>query len=86
MSYDMNNTKENAKNSEFLLTYVPAKHDGIENWRGTEFTYHVSVSGNIFHNREERNPVGFYGTDLSEGKGLRRFRWDRISEIISLTE
>ena len=75
-----------AKNSEFILTYTPAKHEGIDNWRGEEFTYHVSVSGNIFRNREERSPVGFYATDLEEDKGIRRFRWDRINEIVALTE
>ena len=80
------NTNENNNKNEFLLTYTPAKHNGVENWRGTEFTYHVSVSGNIFHNREESNPVGFYGWDLEEDKGVRRFRWDRVNEIVSLSE
>ena len=79
-------TNNDSSKTEFLLTYVPAKHEGIDNWRGEEFTYHVSVSGNIFHNREERNPVGFYGYDLLDGKGIRRFRWDRVNEIVSLSE
>ena len=81
----MNGT-ENSSKKEFLLTYIPAKHEGIENWRGEEFTYHVSVSGNIFHNREERNPVGFYGLDMEFDKGIRRFRWDRVNEIVALAE
>ena len=77
----------NDSKKEFILTYTPAKHEGIENWRGEEFTYHISVSGNIFHNREERNPVGFYGFNLDEeNKGIRRFRWSRVNEIVSLSE
>ncbi len=81
------NMTSNDNKKEFLLTYTPAKHNGIENWRGEEFTYHISVSGNIFHNREERNPVGFYGFNLDEeSKGIRRFRWSRVNEIVSLSE
>ena len=82
----MLSTLNETKNTEFILTYTPAKHEGIENWRNEESTYHVSVSGNIFHNREERNPAGFYGWDLEDDKGIRRFRWDRINEIVSLSE
>ena len=82
----MSSTLNGTKNTEFILTYTPAKHEGIDNWRGEEFTYHVSVSGNIFRNREERNPVGFYGLDMESDKGIRRFRWDRVNEIVALTE
>ena len=81
----MNSTLKGTKNSEFILTYTPAKRHGSENWKGEEYTYHVSVSGNIFHNREEKNPVGFYGFDLEE-EDIRRFRWDRVNEIVVLTE
>ena len=80
------NMTNNESKKEFILTYTPAKHEGIENWRNEEFTYHVAVSGNIFHNREEKNPVGFYGFDLEDDKGIRRFRWDRVNEIVALTE
>lgn len=73
------------KNSEFLMTYTPARHNGADNVSNTEYTYHVSVSGNIFTNREESNPVGFYGFDL-EQEDIRRFRWDRVNDIVALTE
>ena len=85
MNYEMK-IAENSSKKEFLLTYTPVKHNGVENWRGEEFTYHVSVSGNIFHNREESNPVGFYGWDMEDNKGVRRFRWDRVNEIVALAE
>ena len=85
MKSTVKGTENTAKNSEFILTYTPAKRHGIENWKAEEFTYHVSVSGNIFRNREEKNPVGFYGFDLEE-EDIRRFRWDRVNEIVALTE
>ena len=77
--------KETAKTNTFLLRYTPAKRLGVENFRNEEFTYYISVSGNIFRNREEKNPVGFYGFDL-ENEDIRRFRWDRVEEIITVTE
>ena len=65
----MNMTNNDSK-KEFLLTYTPAKHEGIDNWRGEEFTYHVSVSGNIFHNREEKTLLAFTGTILRMTKAF----------------
>jgi len=85
MNSEYNMNKETAKTNTFLLRYTPAKRHGVDNWKNEEFTYYISVSGNIFHNREEKNPVGFYGFDL-ENEDIRRFRWDRIEEIITVTE
>ena len=73
-------------NVEAMLRFLLSRYCRIENWRGEEFTYHVSVSGNIFRNREERNPVGFYAFNLEGNEGIRRFRWDRVNEIVSLSE
>ena len=85
MNSEYNINKETAKTNTFLLRYTPAKRHGVENFRNEEFTYYISVSGNIFRNREEKNPVGFYGFDL-ENEDIRRFRWDRVEEIITVTE
>jgi len=85
MNNRYNTNKETAKTSNFLLRYIPAKRHGVENWKNEEFTYFISVSGNIFRNREEKYPVGFYGFDL-ENEDIRRFRWDRVEEIITVTE
>ena len=85
MKSEYNINKETAKTNTFLLRYTPAKRHGVENFRSEEFTYYISVSGNIFRNREEKNPVGFYGFDL-ENEDIRRFRWDRVEEIITVTE
>ena len=85
MKSEYNINKETAKTNTFLLRYTPAKRHGVENFRNEEFTYYISVSGNIFRNREEKNPVGFYGFDL-ENEDIRRFRWDRVEEIITVTE
>ena len=76
---------ETAKTSNFLLRYILAKRHGVENLKNEEFTYSISVSGNIFRNREEENPIGFYGFDL-DNEDIRRFRWDRVEEIITVTE
>ena len=85
MNSEYNMNKETAKTNTFLLRYTPAKRHGVDNWKNEEFTYFISVSGNIFNNREEKNPVGVYGFDL-ENEDIRRFRWDRVEEIITITE
>ena len=85
MNYEMKSTENSSAGTEVIMTYTPARHNGAANLANKEFTYHVSVSGNIFHNREERNPVGFYGFDL-EQEDIRRFRWDRVNEIVALAE
>lgn len=85
MTNEMNKLNSNANGSEFLIRYTPDKRNGVHNLGMEEFTYHISVSGSVFHNSEVRNPVGFYGFDLERGE-IRRFRWDNLNEVISLAE
>ena len=81
----MKKLNSNANCTEFLIRYTPDKRHGVHNLGLEEFTYHISVSGSVFHNSDERNPVGLYGFDL-EREEIRRFRWDNLNEVISLAE
>ena len=78
MKSEYNMNKETAKTNTFLLRYTPAKRHGVDNWKNEEFTYYISVSGNIFNNREEKNPVGFYGFEkelASRANDKRLCKW-----------
>ena len=85
MNSGCNTSNKTSKNNTFLLRYIPAKRHGVGNCKAEEFTCHISVSGNIFTNRAEKNPAGFCGFDL-ENEDIRRFRWDRLEEVITFSK
>tara|TARA_B100000676_G_C17978659_1_gene787628 strand:+ start:136 stop:366 length:231 start_codon:yes stop_codon:yes gene_type:complete len=72
-----NNNNETPKS--YLCRYEPAKHLGVSNWRGTEYTYWLETAASL-------EGEFFYAKDLDNGGALKRFTTHRINEIICVSE
>ena len=65
--------------SNYIVTYKPARHDGVMNEENNSFLYNVEIT-NFFQNW--KTGEHFAGIRGKCANGMRCFRWHRIVSIV----